>query len=193
MMGEQIKNAFIFVTGAVIGSLVTWKLLEAKYKKIADEEIQSVKDAFVNSNNPDNNKVVDESKEKEDHEKTVKDDYSNIVQDLGYTTDEKKGGKSVMNDKPYVIRPEEFGENGDYETESLTYYSDGVLTDDFDNPINDVEFLVGEDSLTHFGEYEDDSVFVRNDATKSYYEILLDTRAYSTIQRQAILAVDDEQ
>ena len=60
--------------------------------------------------------------------------------------------------EPYVISPDEFSENNEYETESLTYYSDGVLTDEYDNPIEDIERLVGSDALTHFGEYEDDSV-----------------------------------
>lgn len=41
--------------------------------------------------------------------------------------------------------------------------------------------LLGIDSLNHFGEYEDDSVFVRNDARKCDYEILLDQRTYSEV------------
>ena len=80
-------------------------------------------------------------------------------------------------DGPYVIPPEEYDEN-DYETESLTYYADGVLTDMYDNIIEDVEDTVGTDSLTHFGEYEDDSVFVRNDERQIDYEILLDSDKY---------------
>ena len=84
-------------------------------------------------------------------------------------------------DEPYVISPEEFDENEDYNTVSLTYYADGVLTDERDNVIVDVDSIVGEDSLNHFGEYEDDSVFVRNDELQTDYEILLDTRNYGDI------------
>ena len=83
-------------------------------------------------------------------------------------------------DRPYVISPEEFGE-GDYETISLTFYADKVLTDETGDIVEDVDNLVGLDSLTHFGEYEDDSVFVRNDATNTDYEILLDTRNYMDV------------
>ena len=86
--------------------------------------------------------------------------------------------------RPYVICPEEFGEMDEYETESLTYYADGVLTDDFDNEIEDVDDLVGEESLSTFGDYEDDSVFVRNDKYKTDYEILLDDRKFSEIIRK---------
>ena len=83
--------------------------------------------------------------------------------------------------KPYVIPPDEFDELDGYEVISLTYYADGVLTDDYNEPVEDVENTVGSDSLTHFGEYEDDSVFVRNDNLKVDYEILADMRKYSDV------------
>ena len=54
-----------------------------------------------------------------------------------------------------------------------------VFADDNDDVIDDIEGTVGIDSLTHFGEYEDDAVFVRNDELKCYYEILLDHRNYN--------------
>ena len=44
-----------------------------------------------------------------------------------------------------------------------------------------MEEMVGFESLNHFGEYEDDSVFVRNDAKKCDYEILLDQKLYSDV------------
>lgn len=86
-----------------------------------------------------------------------------------------------MSNKPYVISPEEFGEGEEYEKISLTYYADQVLADENDELVEDVEGAVGFESLTHFGEYEDDSVFVRNDRLKCDYEILLDQRTYSDV------------
>ena len=74
-----------------------------------------------------------------------------------------------------------FVDDEEYEQISLTYYADGVLADENDEVIEDVEDAVGIDSLNHFGEYEDDSVFVRNDARKCDYEILLDQRTYSEV------------
>ena len=38
--------AFIF--GAAAGSLVTWKLVDTKYKKLADEEIESIREYYRN-------------------------------------------------------------------------------------------------------------------------------------------------
>ena len=43
---------------------------------------------------------------------------------------------------------------------------------------------IGKDSLTHFGEYEDDSVFVRNDRLKADYEILMDQRTYAEVLQE---------
>lgn len=41
-----MKNVLIFILGGAVGSLVTWKLVEGKYKKLADEEIASVVGRF---------------------------------------------------------------------------------------------------------------------------------------------------
>ena len=85
-----------------------------------------------------------------------------------------------MGTRPYVIPPEDFGDDPDYKTVSLTYYADKVLTDEDNHVINPgrIDDLIGEDSLTHFGEYEEDSVFVRNEKRKTDYEILLDMSNY---------------
>ena len=84
-------------------------------------------------------------------------------------------------DEPYIIIPEEFGGIQEYEQISLIYYSDGILTDDMDDIIEDFDSTVGEDFASHFGEYEDDSVFVRNDRLKCDYEILRDYRTYEKV------------
>ena len=77
-----------------------------------------------------------------------------------------------------VIAPEESWEQ-DYPTITLTYYEgDGVLTDDHDKIITNADELVGPDFAQHFGEYEEDSVYVRNSKLKVHYEILRDYGAY---------------
>lgn len=85
-------------------------------------------------------------------------------------------------DKPYIITPEEFSDS-DYNTETLSYWADRVVTDIDNEPLTDdqIEDLIGKDSLSHFGEYEDDSVFVRNDRLRTDYEILADTRRYGDV------------
>ena len=195
-MKEYIGKSFIFLTGIAVGAAISWKYAETKYKKIAEEEIESVKETFENrlknvKRLEDVAKSVIDISEKEKQQKEVDlKEYTDIIKHAEYgQTDQADISKAVkegkiMADRPYIISPEEFGENPYYDTISLTYYSDKVLTDEDDIEIEDVDGLIGEDSLNHFGEYEDDSVFVRNDELQTDYEILLDERAYYDINHQ---------
>lgn len=182
-----------FVVGAGTGSVCTWKLLKRKYELIAQEEIDSVKAAYAIreigkgfvEGFRDGLKVAEDRTQKDEDDVDFK-NYASIIQKEGYTdysrsVEEKKGEAFV--EKPYVISPEEFGEFEEYEKISLTYYADEVLADENDEEVDDVDEIVGEESLNHFGEYEDDSVFVRNDRLKCDYEILLDQRNYSDVAK----------
>lgn len=180
-MKRKITNVIIFAAGLAIGSVVSWKMLEGKYKKIAQEEIDSVKEVFSKKQKIPVEKTEETVSNVPRVDNVTVNEYEKIVSDAGYSKTEDKKGGNVMVDRPYVITPNEFGEFYDYDTESLTYYADGVVADDFNNVIDDIDNIIGEDSLNHFGEYEDDSVFVRNDALRTDYEILLDEREYSSV------------
>lgn len=197
------KTKFImFILGAAVGSIVTWRYVEKKYEQIAQDEINSVKEVFSKREMDftEETEVVD-ARIKADNakEKPSIIEYAAHLHEQGYTNysdmvDEKP--KEVKEepmsvDKPYVITPEEFGDLDDYETISLTYYADQILADDNDVIVDDIEDVVGFDSLNSFGEYEDDSVFVRNDRLKCDYEILLDQRKYSSVIRRKPHEVDD--
>ena len=182
-MGEIIKKLLIFVAGAGVGTAITWQFFKNKYKRIADEEIASVKDYYKHSREA----ILDVAEEPSELPERIEDDseteeveYKNLANNYNTITNEndidEKGGNN-MAEGPYVIKPEEFDTVG-YDVVSLTYYADKVLVDEDDNPIEDIDYLVGEDSLDHFGEYEDDSVFVRNDDLKTDFEILLDEASY---------------
>jgi hypothetical protein len=175
-MNSTLSKVLIFATGAAIGSLVTWKFIKTKYEKFANEEIQAMREYYFESTDDvkEEDTLIDVNEEKPDTMSLAK-QYENRLGGLGY------GGsnKEVVEVPDYIsiITPEEFGEEDGYKTESLTYYADGYVTDDRDNIIDDVDDLIGLESLEHFGEYEEDSVFVRNDKTKKDYEIL---KSYDT-------------
>lgn len=166
-MKNTLMKLFIFATGAVIGSLATMKYAEKKYSAVAEEEIASVREIYRKKSKAENG-------EKNDREQMEK-----IINNQKYADYSEKEGEGESVKKPYVITPEEFGE--DYEAESLVYYADGVLANYYDEPIDDIDEYVGKDSLNHFGEYEDDSVYVRNDEKKIDYEILRDDRKFSDV------------
>lgn len=180
-------NLFMFVMGAIAGSVATWQYVRKKYERIAQEEIDSVKEKFKS----DKESVIEEqSQEKKDLAECI-----NKIREYGYgevnrNEIENKEEKATM-DKPYVISPDEFGEFDDYEKISLTYYEDQILADDGDELIEDVEEVVGSESLNCFGEYEDDAVFVRNDRLKCDYEILLDHRKYTDVVQRKPHQMED--
>lgn len=195
-----MKNLLCFVAGAAIGSVVTWKLIEKKYKDLADEEIESVIETFKNRKPRITKDEVKETVEKvinkykepkeivedivtaerysiENEEEIDEDDESN------YTVNVDNGIEVIT---PYVITPEQFGEYNEYGTKTLTYYADNVLTDEIDNPITSDEMvtMIGPDALDHFGEYEDDSVYIRDETNEMDYEILKSEKMFSEIPKR---------
>lgn len=175
-----MNKLMIFAAGAVVGAVVTWKFVKTKYEQIAQEEIDSVKEMFSDRNKTENDVEgtdTEEPKKTVTNEKPDIKEYAAILEQQGYSLDEKGANKNMV--RPYVISPDEFGDK-DYTEESLTYYSDGILANDMDEVISEEEIdtLIGHEALSSFGEYEDDSVFVRNDETETDYEILLDDRKF---------------
>lgn len=176
--GAQCLIAFFM--GAGSGAFVAWKILKYKYEQLVQKEIEEAKKYY--SEKQKKNHYESEKHIEEPSEITTNADvkeYVSTLENQGYAYGKNVEIKEVPHmNKPYVIPPEIFGEEDSYDTVSLTYYADGVLTDDMDDPIENVDDIVGEDSLNHFGEYEEDSVFVRNDGLKCDYEILFDSRNY---------------
>ena len=178
-MNDKLSSVIIFCGGVFIGGLLTWDFFKTKYEKIADEEIASVKETFKHREpRPDKNYKVEESLKGNDA-------YINIIDSNSYRNysntaieTNKKGGTADMELKqPYVITPEQYEDNVDYTKVSLTWYNDEVLEDDWGNVL-DPDDVIGSDALKTFGQYEKDSVFVRDDDEQIDYEVLLDTRSY---------------
>ena len=174
----MIKETLIFAAGTAIGAAAAWTMLKNKYRQFAEEEISSVKEAFRSKSDKD----LYKSDKQDESISEGKDEYETIVKRKGYSNKEME--TTVMKKiRPYVIPPEQFDEIDEYDTVTLSYYADGILADETDTPIDNIDSVVGFDSLKTFGRYEDDSVYVRNDMKKCDYEILRDERKYMDILR----------
>lgn len=196
----NMKNFFTFVTGLVIGSVVTYVVVKDKFEKIAQEEIDSVKEVFGRRVEKEADKKVEKIAEKE-VEKIRKEynDYGSLTKNYtSYSKNETEEDdcaqvedgvelfeveRASNSDRPYVIDPWDFGGEEGYDTVTLNYYADDVLTDSDNNVIEDedIDDFVGANFAEHFGEYEKDCVCVRNDRLKIDYEICRDIIKYSTL------------
>jgi hypothetical protein len=183
----------IFALGAAVGATAAYLCVKKTFERIAQEEIDSVKEAFYKRQSavrPHFRKKYEAAMCDEDTKKDIA-AYSETIRKRGYTNYSGFGGERkdekptfIPDEKePYVISPDEYGEIDDYEKLSFTYY-DGILMDDNDDIVYNIEEVVGFDALNRFGEYEDDSVFVRNERLKCDYEITLDQGKYSDIIKE---------
>lgn len=182
-MNSTLSNVIMFAVGAAIGSAVTWAVVKSKYERIANEEIAEMRNYLRDNKVKKFEPEKFEPKKFEPKQSRLMDkaEYVNLTADYLRTFDEEeKGGAEDMDEnKPYVIAPEDFGEKDDYDIVTFTHYADGVLEDDQCNIVEDPDEIVGEGYADHFGEFEEDSVYVRNDELKIDYEILLDVRTYA--------------
>ena len=125
IMNNKITSFMMFIFGAAIGSVATWQYIKKKYERIAQEEIDSVKETF--------SKLVVKSKDNESEENNntrtiverAKDkpsvaeyavwfvgggvnysDTDSFSKDSNVSKEEVD--ENMINDKPYVISPDEF-------------------------------------------------------------------------------------
>ena len=185
-MKDTLSKLLIFAAGACIGSAVTWKFVKTKYEQIAQEEIDSVKEYYRKKDGE--TEAKDESESiaeafvksadaaktagEKFHEAVVS--YNSIIQTEGYS---EIGEEVADTDGPYIIDADDFGDSYEYDTDSLVYYSDGVLATETNDVIDDVDHIIGIANLTRFD--DEDVIFVRNDVTKCDYEVAREHRTFA--------------
>ena len=158
-----------FFVGAVVGSAVTYLYFKSKNKVVEYEPEETMNEIPTEKTDIPKDGFKETKKYSEftsPYRSTYSEKYNQTVE---LQKDQMEASKA---NKPQVIEPRLFGDNPEYSKFTLRYYKDGVLLDESNNPVEDVEETVGEDFADHFGEYEEDSVYIRNDAIKSYFEIL---------------------
>ena len=179
-----MNNTIAFVAGVIIGGaagvLGARQYFKKKYEDIAQEEIDSVKEAFSRKEKKDESEESDS-----DDDDSELEEAKTIMKDNGYFDEDVDVYKMNKSDEaPYVITDDEFGnmEDEGYEMETLYYYLDGTLADGDDNRV-DLDDLIGADALNHFDEYVQDTVYVRNEKYRTDYEVLLMQRSFADVVR----------
>ncbi len=191
-----MHKALYFALGVAAGAGASWYFWKEYHRKRADEEIQSVKEAFAPK------KPKEETQEKKEPQMSSEQiayekkrqsklqDYRALIRESGYQT--RTSPKDLLDDdpneqmlgdnvtKPYVIKPEEFDTLDNYDSVCYTYYADGVLVDEDEDPLEipEIATSIGLDFASHFGDYDEDSIHIRNDLRHIDYEIVRDLRKY---------------
>lgn len=192
---KLFKGLCIFAAGALAGAAVAARAVRDKYQQEAEEEIAEMREYYRELRKENVEKYPVQSEEVEaEKEESAKDEYDEIVK--GYTnytqylskaaakyfdTETKENKKEEKEERtnyePFIIDVEEFGEDPTYDTATLTYYKDKVLTNDLDDVID--YSVAGEENLKIFDEHPDcKAIYVRDDIYMVDYEIIRDPYQY---------------
>ena len=190
---KLFKGLCIFAAGTLVGAAVAAKAVREKYQQEAEEEIAEMREYYRELKKEATKVDTAEDDTKEESKEDFRPieelaEAEGIIKDKGYVnytnyndTDYNENNKEeqVDEDEIYIIDPEEFGgENGEYDTATLTYFKDGVLADEVDEIVT-YNIIGGEENLQPFKDYPDcTAVYVRDDNIMVDYEILRDPYQY---------------
>lgn len=156
--------------GAAIGVAGSYGYFKNHFQKIADEEIQSVKEVYSEGSRHHEEIDIPEDDDNLDTSEEVSDNYEQLVEEYAgkeHPTDEIEGPRRIMR--------EEFVENTrHYDQDTVTYYPDeNLLVNDLTNePVDDIDGTVGQELMEMFAESTDDEWYIRNDRTGQDFEVL---------------------
>lgn len=194
-MTIRLSKVFIFAAGAIAGSVVTRCIIKDKYRRMAEEEIASVKERFtVKRLKPKFNKEEDnegaaheeQSKREVPHRpvritrdkaETEEEDISDVeklVRDYDYNP-------GVYDEEPIILEPGEFGALDNFEMVSYTYYQgNDVMTDDKGHVLSKdiMEDVIGYDAYDLLDDDAVDVVYVRNNDLMTDFEIFKEPGNY---------------
>ena len=208
---STVKSVGIFALGAGIGAFVMYKYLNGKLDKQLTEEIEAIKEFYENATLKSTVEAVKEKTEaavKEVQEQTRR--FHTAIEKQGYDSffknkvDEEPNFEEEDDDPaenqappddpaepqpPYLIDSMEYFRSNN-EKSTLTYYeSVDVLAED-DDILDNVQYIVGNEFRDHFGDEEEDVVYVRNEKMGTDYEIIRDHADPDTVQ--SLLGYEDE-
>lgn len=195
------QTILAFALGAVTGTIGTMLVLKKKYEEAVNEELEALKIHYDRKVKEQVKAAADDIKAHiydyaefdNDTDNYNSDDESEVIEGPGYKEYVKKYGgdpdnavtfyeeENCADAKPFLITPEEFGEKEGYSIEYMTYYNDGILTDNAEDVVEDIDGVVGYSNLDHFGDYEKDIIHVRNPRLKMDYEVSKDTMTYQEV------------
>lgn len=130
------KNVLIFVSGAVIGSGITFLSSKRYFEKKFDEEVDSVRESFSNITKTLNEKYQEAMKKSEENKN--KPDISTLYHEISEKNKtapvpevaDEEPEKNDISDEPYMISASDFiNRKSGFAQVDMYYFSDGVIAD----------------------------------------------------------------
>lgn len=198
---SKFGYAISFICGAVIGSAVSYHISKDKFEKKLNDELKVLRKhsgdkliEYVETNgintidDPENRMVAS----------TIHNSYISDSEKVDYTAFSKIEHTSEIPEEitpidcffgdgaPFLVGPDDIDSEPDYDQITWTYYIDGVLTDEDDEIVTNIEDTVGIGYNQHFTIKDEDgvidykdSIIIRNPRLKIDYEILFCMVPYS--------------
>ena len=185
------KKAFIFIGGAVTGSLVSWYFTKKKYETLAENEIAKMREGYRKKNK----ELADRARVKPNISEVVNDRLTIHQEDVDlsekeenliakYAEESEQTGEENISPNDDIIEfidDGEFASMNGYEKVNLVLYEDDVLANEMSDDIVLVEDTVGQQAIDDFKHYNPEAFYVRNNQLMTEYEITRDHRTYEEV------------
>jgi len=210
-MTKKIINSLVIVLVGLSGYKIGEVLTSRKYEKRINKEINDIRSYYKIRLNKlygvkeekeekeekeivNNKRITDDLKNPKKNEKdSIRTDAIDYSKPYRTNTPDRVVGEPgetkvaieedyVDTTKPHIITPEEYGLS-EYQTVTLFYTVDKVLTDDDFNQIDNVGIVGGYVLLDQIGIYDADCLYIRDINKGIDYEILLEEREFSKLQQ----------
>lgn len=184
-MKETLIRVAIFSVGVCVGVAASMTYFDKKYQKLADEEIESCRQAFSKP------KVVIVKDEKVEEAKIIEgetavgsiapDVYSSSVQLETKSYSDYYAPKKVeeaqtlspKDDEPFDISIDEYEEDTEFMKVTLNLYlSDGALVYEETEELADEGSTIGQENLDDFARTSFSSAYFRNPKNNIDYEVI---------------------
>lgn len=202
----MLKGILIFASGVVVGAIAASFYLRIDQDEREAEVAESIKKAYgwydSHEKKDDDSEEVISNEEAIMYRKISKEsaygydklfESSSSILDINVDPAQKEHPQEDINETPYIISPETYeayetalsydGEEISvpvYDKLCLIYYDkDGVLVGENTGEIMNPEETIGAEALRRFGEYAEDTVYVRNERLGADYEVVREHASYS--------------
>ena len=164
----KIRDLVIFIAGVGVGIGASYNIIKKKHDEILEEEIASVKETYSKKNEETENVTEEEEPELEEIA-SVKEKYKKLTKEYSELNEE-----NCTNSEIYEISYDDFGEEG-YEEIELTYYiDDRTLTDDADEPMEELDIISSIGSIDILNGCKDgEYIYIRNKEKEIDYSIAI--------------------